>query len=168
MRRNGMIRTRRRCTGRRRFIWMLLIGQVLGALFFSTRSRAAEASGPPSPPSQRDPVAEQLFAPELVMSHQTEIGLTAAQRQTLISELQRLQTEVVPLQFEVQAASEALVELLAGERVEEERALAQAKRLMELEQQVRATHLALLVRIKNLLSVEQQTKLAAIRGGGAR
>lgn len=155
--------------GRHGFISILLLGQLLGAVLTASDTRAAgEVPGSPSPQSQRDPVAEQLFPPELVMSHQAEIGLTAAQRGAIVEELQKLQTQVVPLQFEVQAAAEALVKLLASERVDEVNALAQARRVMDLEIQVRVKHLALLVRIKNLLSAEQRATLAVIRGGDPR
>ncbi len=129
---------------------------------------SAASTGSPASAPPRDPIAERLFAPELVMGHQSEVGLTAAQREAVIHDLQRLQSELVPLQFELQAAAEALGVLLSTPRIDEERALAQAKRVMELEGQVKAKHLALLVRIKNLLSPEQQERLVALRAGARR
>ena len=50
-----------------------------------------------APPA--DPVAENLFPPELVMQHQTEIKLTEDQRNALMAEIQKAQS-IVDLQQE--------------------------------------------------------------------
>jgi hypothetical protein len=41
--------------------------------------------------------------------------------------------------------------------------LAQADKVMNLEREIKKTHLSLLVRIKNLLTAAQQEKLTALR-----
>ncbi len=93
-----------------------------------------------------------------------EIGLTERQRQDLIAELQKTQSDMVPLQFEVSQASEDLASVVSAGRIREESALAES--LMELETRVRSRHLTLLIRVKNLLTPEQQKRLRRLRSGG--
>ena len=59
-----------------------------------------------APPA--DPVAENLFPPELVMQHQSEIKLTEDQRNALMAEIQKAQGRLVDLQQRLQNEMEAL------------------------------------------------------------
>jgi len=113
---------------------------------------------------KKDRFQKLVFAPELVMAHQGEIGLQPDQKQALIGELQRTQTDLVPLQFEMREASELLARLLEPPRVDEGEALAAAERVMGLEAEIKKLHLALVIRIKNLLTEEQQAELRRLRG----
>lgn len=153
--------------GRRALFFVLALTFSL----FAAGSALAQPPGPPTPgpqPGAGDPLAEHLFPPDLVMRHQAEIGLSPAQRDALIEELQATQVEIVPLQFDVTEAAEALAGLLSEARIDEGQALAGAQRVMELEARAKARHLILLVRVKNLLTPEQQERLEAIRDRGAR
>ncbi len=60
-----------------------------------------------SPPA--DPLAENLFPPELVLQHQSDIGLTEEQRNALIAEGQKAQERFSDLQQRLQKEVEALV-----------------------------------------------------------
>ncbi len=113
-----------------------------------------------------DPLERHLFPPELIMQHQSEIDLREDQRQGIVQEVQQMQTDVVPLQFELSAAMEGLASLVAEPVVDEAAALAQAERIMELEGGVKTRHLTLLVRLKNLLTPEQQQRLQSLRHRG--
>ena len=112
---------------------------------------------------KRDRFEESVFAPDLVMSHQGEIGLRSDQKQALIEELQRTQSDLVPLQFEMSEAGERLERLLGVPRVDEDEALAAAERVMQLESEIKRRHLTLMIRIKNLLTEEQQAELRRLR-----
>ena len=107
--------------------------------------------------------AKAVFAPELVMRHQGEIGLSEDQKQSLIAELQATQSDLVPVQLEISEAGESLAHMLRPATVDEAEALAAAQRVMQLETQIKLIHLRLVVRIKNLLTVEQQEALRRIR-----
>src|SRR2546426_10796371 len=76
-------------------------------------------------PSPADPVAENLFPPELVIEHQSDIGLTEEQRNALIGEVQKAQERFSDLQQGLQKEVDALGVLLKKEQVEEQAALAQ-------------------------------------------
>lgn len=113
-----------------------------------------------------DPLKRHLFPPELVMSHQAEIGLDSEQRASLIAEIQSLQADVVPLQFEMREAVEELTRLLGKPHVDEAAALALAERITGFEARVKQRHLTMLLRVKNLLSGDQQNQLRALRRSG--
>jgi Spy/CpxP family protein refolding chaperone len=123
----------------------------------------AAGSGTASPP---DPIAEQLFPPELVMQHQQSIRLGDAQRRSITAAISSLQSRVLEMQWDMQARQQKLTELLGQNPVNEAAALAQADRLMESERQVKRAHLAALIKIKNVLTQEQQRKLRALAARG--
>lgn len=109
------------------------------------------------------PFQQSVFPPELVMANQRKIGLTPEQRLAFLEEMRQTQSDLLPIQLEMSEASADLILLLEGARVDEEAALAAARRVIELEQGVKTRHMVLLIRIKNLLSVEQQRMLREIR-----
>jgi Spy/CpxP family protein refolding chaperone len=117
----------------------------------------ARAEGP-------DPIAGRLYPPELIMGHQKEIGLEDKQRQAIVAEVQKLQAQVVDLQWKMQSAAEELLKLLDEARVDEAKTLTQADQVMGLEREIKRAHLGMLIRIRNALTAEQRTKLAALRG----
>lgn len=110
-----------------------------------------------------DPIAENLFAPELVMRHATDLGLEERQRTAIKEAIQKAQSRFVDSQWDLQAQTERMVRLLQARPVDESAVLAQADRVMNLEREVKKTHLSLLVRIKNALTAAQQDKLVALR-----
>ena len=109
---------------------------------------------------------ELVFAPELLMAHQGDIGLTAEQKRIFVEELQSAQSDLVPIQLEMAEAAAELNRLLEASRVDEKEAVAAAARVMELEARVKGRHMRLLIRIKNLLTEEQQSVLLEIRAVG--
>jgi Spy/CpxP family protein refolding chaperone len=135
---------------------------LLLALLIATPVAAQKPPRQPGPP-QSPAFEKHLFAPDLVMRHQQEIGLRAEQRQALIAELQQTQADLVPLQFEISEAGERLVQLFEAPRVDEQEALAAAERVMELESRIKTRHMSLVIRIKNLLTEEQQAELRRLR-----
>jgi Spy/CpxP family protein refolding chaperone len=110
-----------------------------------------------------DPLAENLFPPELVMQHQSDIGLTEEQRNALIAEVQKAQERFSDLQQRLQKEVEALSVLLKREQVEEQAALEQLDKVLNQEREVKRAHLALVLGIKSKLTREQQAKLRDIK-----
>ncbi|MEX1246421.1 MAG: periplasmic heavy metal sensor [Thermoanaerobaculia bacterium] len=131
------------------------------AILFSFTLGAAGAAE--SPEQKDDPIGRNLFPPELVMSHQQQIGLEEDQRETMKKEIGKAQSKFLDLQFQMQRESERLIQLLQARPVEEAKVLAQADAVMRLETETKKTHLSLLIRIKNALTAEQQEKLMDIR-----
>ncbi|HET6982166.1 MAG TPA: periplasmic heavy metal sensor [Myxococcaceae bacterium] len=123
---------------------------------------AAQAPQTPSTPAA-DPIGSKLFPPELIMTHQAEIGLEDRQREAILKELEKAQSQFPRLQWQLQAASQQLSQLLDAPQVDEAKALAQAGEVMKLETEIKRAHLALLIRIRNTLSDTQRSKLLALR-----
>lgn len=98
----------------------------------------------------------------MVMRHQTEIGLTDAQREAITAHMTDAHKRVVELRWQLEAKDAAFGKLLAADHVDEQAAMAQAAELMRLEEQMKRIHLELLIRVKNTLTPEQQAKLRTL------
>lgn len=117
-------------------------------------------------PVAREPLSaieSRLYPAELVMEHASELAISAAQRESITKELDKSQSELVKLQWDLQTEKDALVKILDEAKVDEAKSRAAAASLMQRENAIKAAHLGLLVRIKNVLTAEQQAKLRAIR-----
>ncbi len=110
-----------------------------------------------------DPVAAQLFPPELVMQYRQEINLTADQSKALRDEIQKAQAKFLDVQWEMQSEREKLVLLLKARPVDESAVLAQVDKVLDREREIKKTQMSLLIRIKNQLTVEQQNRLMELR-----
>lgn len=110
-----------------------------------------------------DPIGARLFPPELIMKHQRELAIDDKQRDTIVAEVQKTQAQIVPLQWQMQGASEAMAKLLDAPRIDEAKVLAQADKVMAIERDFKRAHLTLLIRIRNLLSEAQRSKLMELR-----
>ena len=113
------------------------------------------AQQPPGP----DPMAENLFPPELVMAHQKAIDLSDAQRASIRAELLKAQTRFTELQWQLQDAMEGLVSLLKQSSVDEAQVMSQLDKVLTSEREIKRTQISLLVRIKNKLTPDQQAYL---------
>jgi Spy/CpxP family protein refolding chaperone len=128
---------------------------------------AAAQTGPPiegGPPGMGGPsFLESVFPPSLIMRHQSEIGLTDAQRQAITKQMEETEKGLVTLQWDIERESEKLGKLLAAGHVDEAAALRQADQVMAAEERLKKAHLTLLIRIKNELTAAQQEKLRQLR-----
>ena len=137
---------------------------VLIACFTIVVGVARAEPPPPHPPRPGDdPIAARLIPPELIMSHQSELSLDDKQRGAILKEIERAQSQVLQIQWQMQSAAEQLAKLLDESHVDETKTLAQADKVMELERQIKKNHLGMLVRIRNLLTDVQRSKLQQIR-----
>ncbi|MDQ6690344.1 MAG: periplasmic heavy metal sensor [Gemmatimonadota bacterium] len=140
---------------------ILALALVLGAANLA-------AQGPP-PMGQRPPgqgpedFGRNLFPPELVMQHQTEIGLQDSQRAALTSAIQQAQSKFMDTQWKLSAEGEKMNRLLQGSQVDEAAVLDEVDRILNLEREIKKAQISLMVRIKNTLTPQQQAKLAEIR-----
>jgi Heavy-metal resistance len=118
---------------------------------------------PAQQPQQRDPIVENLFPPDLVLSNQKAIGLEEAQKNFVRSEVLKAQTRFTELQFQLQDAMETLTGLLKQNPVDEVQVLTELDKVLNAEREVKRTQIALMVRIKNKLTSEQQARLRQLR-----
>jgi len=118
-------------------------------------------------PKPDDAFAQALFDPQLVLRHAQTIGLTTAQRRTILDELKTTQVALGPLQANMTEPALDLVELLGQPRVDEARVVAKMDQVLKIENEVKKQQATLLVRIKNVLTAEQQTRLRELRNAEA-
>jgi Spy/CpxP family protein refolding chaperone len=137
------------------------MNKLLAAMLFALVCPAVAAQ----PPGAHDPIAEQVFPPELVMENQQAIGLTDAQRGSIRNEVRQAQRKLTDLQWQLQDEVEKLVALLKPAAPDEARALAQLDRVLAVERDIKREHMTLMIRLKDGLTGEQQAKLRELRGG---
>ena len=118
-------------------------------------------------PKPDDAFAQALFDPQLVLRHAQAIGLTAAQRRTILDDLRNTQVALGPLQANMTEPALDLVELLNQPRIDEARVTAKMDQVLKIENEVKKQQATLLVRIKNVLTVEQQARLRELRTADA-
>ncbi len=133
-----------------------------GAVSLATPRLHTLATAPP-PREQLSAIEVLLFPAELVMEHKSNLALSRAQEDAITKELDRSQSELVKLQWELQSEKDKLVKVLDAVSVDEPRSRQAADALMQRENAIKSAHLGLLVRIKNILTREQQEKLRAAR-----
>jgi Spy/CpxP family protein refolding chaperone len=133
-----------------RFTLLLCLSLCLGA--------AARAQSTPG-----DPIAENLFPPDLVLQQQRAIALTTEQRDSIQSAAERAQPHIQETEQRVREEVQKLASLISKDQVDESAVLAQSDRINSVERELRRTQLGLLVIIKNRLTPEQQTKLKGLK-----
>ena len=122
------------------------------------------AAQPPGP----DPLAENLFPPELVMQHQKAINLTDPQKASIRADLVKTQTRFTELQWQLQDAMEGLVALLKQSPTDEAQVMNILDKVLGFEREIKRSQIGLLVRIKNVLTAEQQAKLHRLQAAPPR
>lgn len=106
-----------------------------------------------------DPLGENLFPPELVMSHQEAIGLAPEQKTYIRDELRKAQSKFTDLQWQLQDNMEMMGSLFKHNPVDEAGVLAQLEKVLGTEREIKRTQLSLMIRIKNKLTPQQQARL---------
>lgn len=146
----------------------LLRALVASTLLSLPAASSADEATKPSPTAVRvatasDPIGGKLIPPELIINHQAELRIDERQREAILKEVERAQAQFPRLQWQLQAATEQLSQLLDAPQVDETKALAQASDVMRLETEIKKMHLTLLIRIRNILTDAQRAKLQEIR-----
>src|SRR6202162_140754 len=136
---------------------------VLSAATLAAQGAPPGQRNPGSGPGGPDDFGRNFFPPELVMSHQSEIGLQDSQRAALTSAIQQAQGKFMDMQWKLSAEGEKMGRLLQGTQVDETQVLDEVDRILNLEREIKKAQISLMVRIKNTLTPAQQTKLAEIR-----
>jgi len=109
-------------------------------------------------------MSKYLMPPEFVMMHAQEIALTDAQSAAIKTEVRKVQSKFLDLQWDMQEESGRMTQLLQQAPVDETKVLERADKIMSLEREIKRAQLTLLVRIKNALTPAQIAKLTSLRG----
>ena len=104
-------------------------------------TRTALHAQQPSPP--KDPFADSLFPPELIMQNQEAINLTDDQKNTLKAELRQAQTKFTELQWQLEDQAEKMATLLKQPRPDEQQVLAQLDKVLNAEREIKREQIGL-------------------------
>jgi len=124
-------------------------------------SVAAHAQATPG----RDPMADALIPPDVVMAHQQALGLSEAQRNAIQADAQRAQQRFMSLQWRLAAATEKLVGQLNLSHVDQAKALSALDAVLNLEREIKHAQLTLMIQVKNELTPEQQAMAHRLAAG---
>ena len=97
------------------------------------------------------------------MGHMRELGLTDEQKTYMLGEIQKTTASFQDLQWKLQDQMELLHETMKSTSVNEQQALAQLDKVLEIEREIKRLHIGLAVRLKNRLTPEQQNQLHQMR-----
>jgi Spy/CpxP family protein refolding chaperone len=117
---------------------------------------------PPHPPNP-DPLAHLMFPPDMIMNHARQLNLTDDQKAFMRAEIQKTTASFQDLQWKLQDQMELLQETMKSTSVNEQQALAQLDKVLDLEREIKRLHIGLAVRLKNRLTPEQQDQLHKMR-----
>jgi len=118
---------------------------------------------PHPPPNPPDPLAHLMFPPDMILGHARELNLTDEQKAFMRAEVQKATSTFQELQWKLQDQAELLHETMKSSSVNEQQALAQLDRVLEIEREIKRLHIGLAVRLKNRLTPEQQEQLHKMR-----
>ena len=117
----------------------------------------------PMPPPNPDPLAHLMFPPDMILGHARQLNLTDDQKEFMRSEVQKTTTAFQGLQWKLQDQMELLQETMKSTSVNEQQALAQLDKVLDIEREIKRLHIGLAVRLKNRLTPEQQDQLHKMR-----
>jgi Spy/CpxP family protein refolding chaperone len=117
----------------------------------------------PHPPKPPDPLGHLMFPPDMIMNHARQLNITEEQKAFMRSEIQKTTASFQDLQWKLQDQVELLQETMKSTAVNEQQALAQLDKVLDLEREIKRLHIGLAVRLKNRLTPEQQEQLHKTR-----
>ena len=124
---------------------------------------ADNVSNHPQPPPNPDPLAHLMFPPDMILNHARQLNLTDDQKTFMRSEIQKTMASFQDLQWKLQDQMELLQETMKSASVNEQQALTQLDKVLDIEREIKRLHIGLAVRLKNRLTPEQQDQLHNMR-----
>lgn len=109
------------------------------------------------------PFEDAFYPPRLVMRYQSEINLTATQRDSIQAVYARAQSRYHRLDLDLQQEMQALRRIVRQTQVDAGAAQVQLDSVLAVEDRLKRIRLQLMVTVKNLLTPEQQTALDTLR-----
>lgn len=131
----------------------LLITALALALALAAGAAVGQNIGPHG--DNRELLRMGLYPPDILMRHQQEIGITGAQRKAIAALVRDFQGEITELQWAMPSEQQKLRDMLHENGIDSAAALAQAKKVLDMETEFKMAHFELLIAIKNELTAEQ-------------
>ncbi|MGZ8876397.1 MAG: hypothetical protein ACXW1F_07965 [Halobacteriota archaeon] len=113
--------------------------------------------------SSSDPLSDVLITPEMIMMRASELKLTPIQMAFIRKEVENSNVKFNELSWQLDEAVEVLRQRTLVHAVDEERALAQLDKVLDIERRIKRLQIRMSIRIRNQLTLDQLGKLQSIR-----
>ena len=108
-------------------------------------------------------IEHTLVPPHVVIAHAEELQLTDPQRAIIVEVADTTRARVASLDTDLDRTTEALRVLLAATPIDEEAAIAAAREVSAVEDEIKFAHLRMLIRVQNTLTAEQRAQAQRYR-----
>lgn len=112
---------------------------------------------------QKDPFQGKLFAPNVILEHQDELGLTKEQFTAIRSAVVEVQGSVAEHEWDLREAYLHVLEDLDESPVDADKVLANVEKALLAENEVKKLQVGLLLELRNLLTDEQMDYLQSVK-----
>jgi len=129
---------------------------LLLVLAFAAPAHAAEEGG------KDDWLKGKLFAPDVILQHQSKLKLTEKQRDMIGAELKRVQAQAAESDWLLMTEASQLQELFDQHPVDTKAVLAGIDRVFAAENRKKRLFMEMLINIKNALTKEQVAYLKSV------
>jgi hypothetical protein len=105
----------------------------------------------------------KLFAPNVILENQAELGLSKQQFTEIRRAVVEVQANVAEHEWDIAEAYQNIMDRLDQSPIEEEQVLEYVGAALRAENEVKKLQVAMLIRLKNLLTEEQIAHLESLR-----
>jgi len=136
----------------------LLLALLAACVLVASAGSVAMAQGQGGKNVQQQ-LRQKFIPPRLLLKHADALGLTADQKSKLKRVMRETHAEVGDAQFDLREESYVLMQMLDDPKATDAKILAQADKVMQLEQQVKRRHMKMLLEVRRILTPEQLAKV---------
>jgi len=112
--------------------------------------------------AQKDVFKGKLFAPNIILEHQDELGLTKEQFTAIRAAVVEVQSNVAEHEWDLREAYQNVLSNLDDSPIDEDKVLANVQAALLAENEVKKLQVTMLIRLRMLLTDEQVTYLQSI------
>ncbi len=127
-------------------------------LVLFTTGAIAQGQGP-----QKDVFKGKLFAPNIILEHQDDLGLSKEQFTAIRAAVVEVQTNVAEHEWDLREAYQRVLSDLDDSPIDEDKVLENVEAVLLAENQVKKMQVAMLIKLRNLLTDEQVDYLQTVR-----
>lgn len=114
-------------------------------------------------PPKEDVFKGKLFAPNVILENQAELGLSKQQFTEIRRAVVEVQANVAEHEWDIAEAYQNIMDRLDQSPIDEEQVLEYVGAALRAENEVKKLQVAMLIRLKNLLTEEQIAHLESLR-----
>ena len=114
-------------------------------------------------PPKEDVFKGKLFAPNVILENQAELGLSKQQFTEIRRAVVEVQANVAEHEWDIAEAYQNIMDRLDQSPIDEEQVLEYVGTALRAENEVKKLQVAMLIRLKNLLTEEQIAHLESLR-----